>query len=118
MDIACVNSYLLYNIEHPNKFSLLDYKIFVAKNLIQYHQGQKRAVPMSRQSKRKNQPESIDNYRGHLPDYQTMQKLCVYCAMEGKENRTFVIYLACNITLCLVKDRNCIEKKSITFRST
>ena len=24
MDIACVNSYLIYNMKHPNKFSLLD----------------------------------------------------------------------------------------------
>ena len=118
MEIACLNSYLNYNMKHPNTLSLLDYKIFVAKNLIQYHQGRKRTVPMSRPCKRKNQPESIDNNGWHLPDYQTMQKWCAYCAMESKENRTFVICLACNITLCLVKDRNCIEKKSITFRST
>ena len=62
IDIACVNSYLIYNMKHPNKLSLLDYKIVVKKNLIQYHQGRKRAVPMSRPSKRKNQPESIDNH--------------------------------------------------------
>ena len=59
MDITCVNSYLIYNMKHPNKLSLLDYKIVVKKNLIQHHQGRKRAVPMSRPSKRKNQPESI-----------------------------------------------------------
>ena len=85
MDIACVNSYLIYNMKHPNKLSLLDYKIIVAKNLIQYHQGWKRAVPMSRPCKRKNQPESIDNHGRHLPDYQTMRKRCAYCAMEGKK---------------------------------
>ena len=28
---------------------------------------------MSRPSKRKDQPESIDNHGGHLPDYQTMR---------------------------------------------
>ena len=37
MDVACINSYLIYNMRHPNKLSLLDYKIVVAKNLIQYH---------------------------------------------------------------------------------
>ena len=58
MDIAFVNSYFIYNMKHPNKLSLLDYKIVVAKNLIQYHQGRKRAVPMSTPSKRKNQPGS------------------------------------------------------------
>ena len=35
IDIACVNSYLIYNMRHPNKLSLLDCKIVVAKNLIQ-----------------------------------------------------------------------------------
>ena len=60
MDITCVNSYLIYNMKHPNKLSLLDYKIVVAKHLIQYHQ--KKTVPMSRPSKRKNQTESIDNH--------------------------------------------------------
>ena len=72
MDIGCVNSYLIYNMKYPNKLYLLDYKIVAAKNLIQYHQGQKRTVSMSRLSKRKNQPESTDNHGGHLPDYQTM----------------------------------------------
>ena len=62
MDITCVNSHLIYYMKHPNKLFLLDYKIVVAKNLIQHHQGLKRAVPMSRPSKRKNQPESIDNH--------------------------------------------------------
>ena len=69
MDIAYVNSYLIYNIKYPDKLSLFDYKIVGAKNLIQYHQSRKRAVPMPRLSKRKNQPESIDNHGGHLPDY-------------------------------------------------
>ena len=113
MDIACVNSYLIYNMKHPNKLSLLYYKILVAKSQIQYHQGQKRAVPMSRPSKRKNQPELIDNHGGHLPDYQTMQKRCAYCAMEAKENRTFVICLASNIPFCLVKERSCSQKHHI-----
>ena len=31
MDIPCVNSYLIYNMKHPSKLSLLDYKIVVAK---------------------------------------------------------------------------------------
>ena len=31
MDIACINSYLIYNTTHPNKLCLPDYKIVVAK---------------------------------------------------------------------------------------
>ena len=37
MDIACVISCLIYNMKHPNKLPLLDYKIVVAKKLIQYN---------------------------------------------------------------------------------
>ena len=113
MDITCVNSYLIYNMNHPNKLPLLDYTIVVAKNLIQHHQGRKRALPMSRTSKKKNQPELIDNHGGHLPDYQAMQKQWVYCAMKVKENRTFIICLVCNIPLCLVKERNCFQNHHI-----
>ena len=74
MDIACVISYLTYNMKHPNKLSFLDYKIVIAKNQIQYHQGRKRAVPMSRLSKMKKQPKSIDNHGEHLPNCKTMRK--------------------------------------------
>ena len=68
------------------------------------------AITMSIPSKRKNQIESINHHRGHLPDYQTMRKQYAYSAMGGKENRTFVNYLVCNIPLCLVKERNYFEK--------
>ena len=33
MDIACVNSYLIYNMKHTNNLSLLDYNIVVAKHV-------------------------------------------------------------------------------------
>ena len=105
MDIASVNSYLIYNMKHPNKLSFLDYKIVVTKNVIQYHQGWKRAVPMSRPFKKTNQPESIDNHGA--------RKQCTYCAMEGRENRILVICLACTIPLCLVKERNRFQKHHI-----
>ena len=68
---------------------------------------------MSSPSKRKNQPESIDNHGGHLPDYQTMRKRCASRAMEAEENRTFVICLACRIPLCLVKERNYFQNHHI-----
>ena len=110
MDIACVNSYLIYYMKDPNKLPLLDYKTFAAKNLVQYHQGRKGAVPMSRPCQSRNQLEPIENHGWHLPNYQTMLKRCAYCGMEGKENRTFVICLSCNIPLCLVKERNCFQK--------
>ena len=100
----------MYNMKHPNKLSLLDCKTVVTKNLIQYYQGRKKTVLRPRPSKMNNQPESIDSHGGHLPDY---RKRCAYCATEGKEYRTSVICLACNIPLCLVKERNCFQKHHI-----
>ena len=68
---------------------------------------------MARPSNRKKQPEWIDNHGGHLPDYKTMLKRCVDCAIEGKEKRIFVICLAFNILFYLVKERNCFQKHHI-----
>ena len=107
MDITCVNSYLIYNMKHPNKLFLLGCKIVVAKNIINTMKAGKG------QYQYWDHPESIDNHGGHLPDYQTMQKRCTYCAMEGKENITFVICFACNIPLYIVKERNCFQKHHI-----
>ena len=64
-------------MKHPDKFSLLDCKITVAKNLIQYHQGQKMAVPMSRPSKTKNKPESIYNHGG-------IYQITKHCESDGR----------------------------------
>ena len=113
MNIVCFNNYLIYKMKHLNKLFPLDYKIVVTKNLIQYHVDRKRIVPMLKPSKRKKQPELIDNHGGYLPNLQAIQKRCMYCAMEGKENRTFIICLACNIPLCLVKKKNCFQKYHI-----
>ena len=50
---------------------------------------------MSRSSKRKKQPKSIDNHGGHLSDYQTMRKRCMYCAMEGKKK--LEVHIICTL---------------------
>ena len=34
LDIACVNSFLLYNMKHPKQLTSLSYKMVIAKNLI------------------------------------------------------------------------------------
>ena len=100
-------------MKHSEKLSLVNYIIAVGKILIKYHECRKRAVPMSRPSKSKNQPGLTNNCGGHLPDHQKIRKGCAYYAMEGKENRTFVFCLACNIPLCSVKERNNFQKHHI-----
>ena len=103
MDIAGVSSYILYNMRNPNKLTLLDFEIVVAKNLIQWHQGQQRAVLSSRISKRKIQSNSSNWDDSHLPHFQQTRKRCVYCASNGKENRKYKTCMPCEAPLCLLK---------------
>ena len=110
--VSIVTSFITWSIL-TSCLSLIT-RLLSQKNPIQYHQGRKRAVPMSRPSRRKNQPESIDNnHKGDLPDYQTLRKRWAHCSLEDKANKTFVICLACNIPLCLVKEINCHQKHHI-----
>ena len=110
LDIACVNSFLVYSMKHPKQLTLLDYKIAIAKNLIRWYQSRQRVVPLSRPRKRKSTSVASNAHGGHSPEFQPMRKRCAYCSKEGKENRTFVVCLVCDIPLCLVKDRNCFSK--------
>ena len=45
LDIACVNSFLVYNIKLRKQLTLLGYKIVIANNFIRWHQSRQRAVP-------------------------------------------------------------------------
>ena len=69
LDIACVNSFLVYNMKHPKQSTLLDYKIVIAKNLIRYHQICQRAVPLSRPSKRKSTSVASNDHGSHLAEF-------------------------------------------------
>ena len=104
LDIACVNSFLVYNTKHPKQLIFLDCKIVIAKNLIRWHQSRQRDVPLSRPSKRKITSVASNEHGDHLPELQPTQKRCTYFSKEGNENRTFIVCLACDIPLCLVKD--------------
>ena len=110
LDIVCVNSFLVYNMKHPKQITLLGYKIVIAKNLIRWHQSRQRDVLLSRPSKRKSTSVASSDHGGHLPEFQPTRKRCTCCLKERKENRTFVVCLACDIPLCLVKDRNYFSK--------
>ena len=68
---------------------------------------------MLRPYKKKQHSELINNHGGHLPDYKTMQRRCACCAMEGKENRTFVICFTSNIPLYLIKGKNCFQEHPV-----
>ena len=110
LDIACVNSFLVYKMKYLKQLILLDCKIVIAKNLIRWHQSRQRDVPLSRPSKRKITSVASNDHGDHLPELQPTQKRCTYFLKEGKENRTLIGCLACDISLCLVNDRRCFSK--------
>ena len=69
LDIVCVNSFLVYNMNHPKQLTLPDCKIFIAKNLIQWHQSGQRAVLLSRPSKRKSTSVESNYHGNHFPEF-------------------------------------------------
>ena len=74
--------------------------------------------PNDNQSKKKKRTTTTRTKKNYLSGPKklkvTKQEGChLVPEMEGKENRTFVICLACNIPLCLVKERNCFQKHHI-----
>ena len=85
LNIAYADSFLVYNMKHPEQLTLLSYKIFMAKNLIQWHQSRQRAVPLSRPSKRKRSSVASNDHGGHLPEFQPTRKRCTHCSKEGKK---------------------------------
>ena len=102
LDIACGgNSSLVYNVKHPKQLTLLDYKTVIAKNLIWWYQSRQRAVPLSRLSKRNSTSVASNDHGGHLPGFHPTRKRYAYGSKDGKENRSFVVCLDCNIPLCL-----------------
>ena len=103
LDIACVNSFLVYNMKHPKQSTLLDYKIVIAKNLFD-------AIKVVKELSCYQ-----DQVKERVLQLQAMTTVAIYQSFsqhekEGKGNRTFVACLACDIPLCLVKNRSCFSK--------
>ena len=48
MDVSCANSYIVYNMMHPNDLTLLDFKTIVSTYLIGRYTSQSRAAADSK----------------------------------------------------------------------
>ena len=109
MDIACANSFVVYNMLHPNDLTLLDFKTIIATYLIGRYTSRSRATTDGETgSQRKYQYQFEPNHLPlYLPEFQSSQKCCEYCCKEGFERKTFVKCTECRVFLCLVKERNC-----------
>ena len=109
LDIAVVNSKIVYNkIESVPSLYSLDFRYSIAQTLIRKFSSRKRAVPLSRPSKRSRGPafDIVD----HLPDFAPSRVCCAFCSSKNVESRTYVRCITCNIALCLQKDRNCFQQ--------
>ena len=114
MDVALVNSHIVYQSIGGSKLSLLDFKIVVAQNLIGKYTNRQRSFPQNRPSKRRFLEEpGPANLPDHLPEYQVQRGRCHYCKIEGKDMKTFVKCTTCDLYLCLVKERNCFFKHHV-----
>ena len=109
LDISVVNSKIVYNkIESAPSLSSLDFRYSIAQTMIRKFSSRKRAVPLSRPSKRSRGPsfDIVD----HLPDFAPSRVRCAFCSSKNVESRTYVRCITCNIALCLQKDCNCFQQ--------
>ena len=70
--------------------------------------SRKRAVPLSRPSKRSRGPsfDIVD----HLPDFAPSRDRCAFYSSKNVKSQTYVHSITCNIALCLQKGRNCFQQ--------
>ena len=109
LDIAVVNSKIVYNkIESALSLSSTDFRYSIAQTMIRKFSSRKRAVPLSRPSKRSRGP-SFD-ILDHLPDFALSRVRCAFCSSKNVDSRTYVRCMTCNIALCVQNNRNCFKQ--------
>ena len=109
LNIAVVNSKIVYNkIESAPSLSSPDFRYSIAQTMIRKFSSRKRAVPLSRPSKRSRGPsfDIVD----HLPGLAPSRVRCAFCSSKNVESQTYVHCITCNIALCLQKNRNCFQQ--------
>ena len=89
LDIAVINSNIVYKKMQPAvQMTSLDFRYALAYNMIRKFSGRKRAVPLTRSSKRSKGP-SFDDV-DHLPNFADTRVRCALCSSKKVENRTYV----------------------------
>ena len=91
MDVASANSYIAYNMLHPDDQTLLNFKIAVTTHMIEPYTSRKRAAPDNNiGSKRiyryEHEPTETPD---HLPEFQQNRHRCVYCYLGGIDRKNF-----------------------------
>ena len=87
LDIAIVNSNNVNSkIESTPSLSSLDFRYSVAQTMIRKFSSRKRAIPLSRPSKKSRGP-SFD-IMDHLPDFAFSRVCCAFFSSKNVESRT------------------------------
>ena len=84
LDIAVVNSKIVYNkTESAPSLSSLDFRYSIVQTMIRKFSSRKRAVPLSRPSKRSRGPsfDIVD----HLTDFAPSRVRCAFCSSKNVE---------------------------------
>ena len=89
VDISVLNSKSLYDkMESAVPISSMNFRINLAHSMIGKFSNRKRAVPISRPSKRSKGESFL--VVDHLPEFATTRSQCALCSFEKIENRNFL----------------------------
>ena len=99
INVACANSYIVYNMIHPSDLTLLHFKTIVPTYLTGRYTSRNRAPPDSKTgSKRKYQNQfKQDNLPQHFPEFQNIWSRCEYCYKERIDLKNYVKCTECGI---------------------
>ena len=124
LDVALLNTYIVYTHDKVVRKSSdrdLEFRIALAEDLIGTFTSRRQAGrPRSlEQPQQQHMPLRLDSSQLHLPLYSDSKRDCVVCAKARVEaglprtvgrHRSSIMCKACNMYLCLDKERLCYEK--------
>ena len=108
IDIACVNSHIVFRKFTSDNIDLKNFKLSVAEGLIAQYSSRQRASSKSKATKRKFTSIPSSGEIAHLPTFGD-RKRCARCAKAKQDRKTFVSCVTCSVPLCLLKERNCFQ---------
>ena len=106
LDVALVNSFIVYNKLENKDLTLKEHKICIVLKLMASFVSRKISCPNHRPSKctKAQTPGSIPlKFANFFGDKTIMYCICA----SRKREQTFVTYSLCDVALCLQKERNC-----------
>ena len=106
MNVAMVNSLIIYDKLHLNTLSFLDFKLVVSKNFFGSLSARTREFPSTHLTMQQITQVVTNEVQPYFLKYQQTRRRCVYCTIGGIENRTLVTCVICDIPLYLQKEKH------------